>query len=167
LPEDVCADDERVLEATAPPRLAETAFKAARIATPGTPGPVVLVVPDDVRQQPTTLHQWTARQHDPTQPTTKVLEEVRAPIEAAERRRIIAGEIFEGSGGREALLAFAETWRIPVAASFRRHDLFPDDHPLLVGDIGLDNPQIQLDAFHDTDLMLAFGTRIGDITSQG
>ncbi len=156
-----------VFEATDPAQLPEMAFKAVRLATSGTPGPVVLVVPEDIQQQPTTLLQWTARPHVPTLPTTEVVDEVLALIDAAERPLIIAGGMFERPHGREALLAFAEAWQIPVAVSFRRHDVFPNDHPLFVGDLGLANPQFQLDAFHSSDLILALGTRIGDITSQG
>jgi len=40
-----------VAEATDPAQLAELAFKAVRVATSGTPGPVVLVVPEDIQQQ--------------------------------------------------------------------------------------------------------------------
>ena len=40
-----------VFEATDPGQLAEAAFKAIRIATSGTPGPVVLVIPEDLQQQ--------------------------------------------------------------------------------------------------------------------
>src|SRR5690606_23326614 len=58
-------------------------------------------------------------------------------------------------------------WQLPVAVSFRRHDLFPNAHPLYVGDLGLANRQEQMQAFHSSDLLLALGTRFGDITSQG
>lgn len=156
-----------VFEATDPARLAEMAFKAVRVATSGTPGPVVLVVPEDIQQQPVPLRQWTARTHVSTMPTADVIDEVRALIDGAQRPLIIAGGVFERLGGREALLAFAEAVQIPVAVSFRRHDVFPNDHPLFAGDLGLSNPEFQLDAFHSSDLILALGTRIGDITSQG
>jgi len=51
--------------------------------------------------------------------------------------------------------------------SFRRQDLFPNGHPLYVGDLGLRNPDAQRAAFAEADLVLALGTRLTDITTQG
>ncbi|MFC7608114.1 thiamine pyrophosphate-dependent enzyme [Teichococcus aestuarii] len=54
-----------------------------------------------------------------------------------------------------------------MAVSFRRQDLFPNDHPLYAGDLGLRNPDAQRQAFAEADLVLALGTRLTDITTQG
>jgi acetolactate synthase-1/2/3 large subunit len=156
-----------VVEATQPEKLGELAFKAIRIATSGTPGPVVLVIPEDVQQQPVPQQRWVARSKAPTTAAAATLEELRCLLVRAERPLIVAGGAFDRPGGREALLAFAETWQIPVAVSFRRHDVFPNRHPQYVGDLGLSNPKDQMAAFHSSDLILALGTRLDDITSQG
>jgi len=161
-----------VFEATEPGQLAEAAFKAVRISMSGTPGPVVLVVPEDIQQQSVEQHgsrlpAWRAEAHASTRPDDATLQQLRRRIEAAERPLVIAGGCFERAGGREVLCALAEAWQIPVALSFRRHDLFDNRHPLYAGDLGLANPQAQIDAFRDSDLLLALGTRLGDITSQG
>ena len=156
-----------VVEATDPLQLGEIAFKAIRMATSGAPGPVVVVIPEDVQQQPAPQHRWIARANAPTTASPMVLEQLRALLAHAERPLIVAGGAFDKMGGREALLAFAEGWNIPVAVSFRRHDVFPNGHPLFVGDLGLSNPEKQISLFHSSDLILAFGTRLDDITSQG
>jgi acetolactate synthase-1/2/3 large subunit len=156
-----------VFEVTDPGQLAEAAFKAIRIATSGTPGPVVLVVPEDLQQQPVAQPRWVAREHASTKPGDATLRELQRHLETAERPMIVAGGGFEAPGGREALCAFAEAWQIPLALSFRRHDLFSNLHPLYVGELGLANPKSQIDAFRQSDLILALGTRFGDITSQG
>jgi len=156
-----------VFEATEPGELAAAAFKAIRIATSGTPGPVVLVIPEDVQQQQVAQPRWIAREHARTKPDAATMRELLRRIDAAERPLIVAGGAFEASGGREALAALAEAWEIPVALSFRRHDLFSNLHPLYVGELGLANPKAQIDAFRDSDLLLALGTRFGDVTSQG
>ncbi len=156
-----------VYEATEPQQLAEAAFKAIRIATSGTPGPVVLVVPEDIQQQEVAQPRWVARARARTGPDVPTLRELSRRIESAERPLIVAGGTFEAHGGREALAALAEAWQIPVALSFRRHDLFSNLHPLYAGDLGLANSKAQIDAFRDSDLILALGTRFGDITSQG
>src|SRR5512141_1611951 len=137
------------------------------MATSGTPGPVVLVIPEDLQQQAVPQPRWVVQEHARSQPDAATLGELLRRIAAAERPLLVAGGAFEASGGREALAALAETWNIPVALSFRRHDLFSNLHPLYVGELGLANPQVQIEAFRQSDLILALGTRFGDITSQG
>ncbi|MBK5103870.1 MAG: pyruvate decarboxylase, partial [Burkholderiales bacterium] len=156
-----------VFEATDPGQLAEAAYKAVRMATTGTPGPVVLVIPEDLQQQQVAQPQWRAQESVRTRPDAKTVQELLGRIAAAERPLIVAGGAFEAAGGREALAALAEAWQIPVALSFRRNDLFSNRHPLYAGELGLANSKSQIDAFRQSDLILALGTRFGDITSQG
>lgn len=156
-----------VFEITDPGQMAEAAFKAIRLATSGTPGPVVLVVPEDLQQQAVAQPKWIAREHASTRPNAETLRQLQDLVACARRPLIVAGGGFEAPGGREALAAFAEAWQIPVALSFRRHDLFSNRHPLYAGELGLANPKVQIDAFRESDLLLALGTRFGDITSQG
>jgi acetolactate synthase-1/2/3 large subunit len=157
-----------VVEVTDPQKLGEAAFKAIRIATSGTPGPVVLVVPEDVQQQAVSQPaQWRAGATVPTAPTADTMASVLELLGKAKRPLIIAGGELDVAGGRQALLALAERFEIPVAVSFRRHDIFPNRHRLFVGDLGLANPKDQIDAFDSSDLIIALGTRLGDITTQG
>jgi acetolactate synthase-1/2/3 large subunit len=155
-----------VFEATEPGQLAEIAYKAVRMATSGTPGPVVVVIPEDVQQQAVTPVQWQARAHDRLRASPEGLARVRALLQGAQRPLIIAGGAFDVPGGREALQAFAQAWHVPVCVAFRRHDIFPNSDPLYAGDLGLANPAAQLQRLHDSDLILALGTRLDDVTSQ-
>jgi len=56
---------------------------------------------------------------------------------------------------------------VPVIVSFRRHDLFPNEHPLYAGDLGVSNTTEQLEAYAQSDLVVAVGTRLGDLTTHG
>lgn len=156
-----------VFEPTEPGQLAEAAFKAVRMATTGTPGPVVLVIPEDIQQQTTAQPQWRASPHAATRPDDAVLDDLARKLADAQRPLLIAGGAFEAPGGREALFQLAERWSLPVAVSFRRHDVFPNTHPNYVGELGLANPAAQIAAFDEADLILAVGTRLGDIPTQG
>jgi acetolactate synthase-1/2/3 large subunit len=156
-----------VFEASDPAQLAEAAFKAVRMATTGTPGPVVLVVPEDIQQQPAEQPAWRAAPHAPMLPDAHTLERLARALSAAERPLVIAGGALEHGGGRDALRELAHRWQLPVAVSFRRHDVFPAADPLYVGELGLANPAPQIAAFHEADLILALGTRLGDIPTQG
>ena len=88
-----------VFEATDPGQLAEAAFKAIRVATSGTPGPVVLVIPEDLQQQQVARPHWIAREHAHTEPEASTLNELLRRIEAAERPLIVAGGAFEAPAG--------------------------------------------------------------------
>jgi acetolactate synthase-1/2/3 large subunit len=155
-----------VFEVTDPEQMAEVAFKAIRMATSGTPGPVVISIPEDLQQQEVSQVHWQARAHDPLLPSEKGLSRVRELLVQAQRPLIIAGGAWDVPGGREALHAFAQAWQLPVCVAFRRHDIFPNSHPLFVGDLGLANPSKQLELLHSSDLILALGTRLDDVTSQ-
>lgn len=156
-----------VFEPTDPAQLAESAFKAIRMATSGTPGPVVLVIPEDIQQQPVEQPNWRACAHGKTLPAPNDIAEIAARLAKATHPLIIAGGSFEQPGGRAALAAFAQAWQIPVAVSFRRHDVFPNTDALFVGELGLANARAQIEAFDQSDFILALGTRLGDIPTQG
>jgi acetolactate synthase I/II/III large subunit len=157
-----------VVEVTDPQKLAEAAFKAVRIATTGTPGPVVIVVPEDVQQQAVPQPaSWRAPAQEPTAPTAAGVSCVLDLLRNARRPLIIAGGALDAGTGRQALLELAERFEIPVAVSFRQHDIFPNRHRLFVGDLGLVNPKDQIAAFESSDLIIALGTRLSDITTQG
>jgi acetolactate synthase-1/2/3 large subunit len=156
-----------VYEASEPQQLAEAAYKAIRIATSGTPGPVVLVVPEDIQQQLVEQPEWKLSGHASTLPHPDTLRAIEKQLREAERPLIIAGGMFERPGGRVALNRFAQAWGIPVAISFRRQDVFPQTNPLYAGELGLATSSAQLEAFRESDLILALGTRLGDVTTQG
>ncbi|WP_454674008.1 thiamine pyrophosphate-dependent enzyme [Achromobacter pestifer] len=147
--------------------LATAAFKAIRVATSGTPGPVVLVVPEDVQQASVAQPDWVAVPDSPAQPAPATLDRIQGLLAQAHRPLIIAGGAFNRPGGREALRRLAERHTIPVAVSFRQHDIFPNTHALYAGDLDLATPAAQVAAFNSSDLILALGTRLGDITTQG
>ena len=156
-----------VAEPTQPGQLAEIGLKAIRIATAGTPGPVVIVIPEDIQQQAVSVPAWIAPRQASSLSDHETIAALLDRLARSERPLLVAGGKFDVPGGREALQAFAEAWQIPVALSFRRHDVFNNTHDLYVGDLGLANPKAQIDAFRTSDLILALGTRFGDITSQG
>ncbi len=154
-------------EATDPDQVPELIARAYAMATGGVPGPVVLSLPEDVLAMPCTAPMLPATIARPAPPAPADTARLAALLRAAERPILLAGHAFEAPGGRDALLAFAEAWNLPVAVSFRRQDLFPNGHALYAGDLGLRNPDAQRTAFAEADLILALGTRLTDLTTQG
>jgi acetolactate synthase-1/2/3 large subunit len=137
-----------------------------RVATSGIPGPVVLVIPEDIQQQPVTLPKYRVSEQTFGLPPRSVLDEIAHRLRQAERPIIVAGGQFDRPGGRDALHDFAHHWHIPVMVSFRRHDIFPNDDTLYAGDLGLSIPDVQMQMLQSSDFILALGTRLGDITTQ-
>ncbi len=154
-------------EATEPGQVPELIARAYAMAMQGVPGPVVLSLPEDVLAEPCPAPVLPATLPAPAIPAPAEVARLAALLRGAERPILLAGHAFDRPGGREVLRAFAEAWHLPVAVSFRRQDLFPNDHPLYAGDLGLRNPDAQRAAFAESDLVLALGTRLTDITTQG
>jgi acetolactate synthase-1/2/3 large subunit len=155
-----------VFECRHPDQLAQTAAKAIRVATSGACGPVVIVLPEDIQQQVVPTAQYKQQRQMAGIPTEAVIASLGEQISNAQKPLILAGGCFERPGGRESLKAFAEHFQIPVVVTFRRQDLFENDHPLYAGNMGLANPDDQMALLAQSDLVLALGTRLGDITTQ-
>jgi acetolactate synthase-1/2/3 large subunit len=154
-------------EATEPEQVPELVARGYAVATGGVPGPVVIALPEDVLAAPCAAPPPSATLPRPLPPAPKDAARLASMLRGAERPILLAGHALDRPGGRGALLRFAEAWRLPVAVSFRRQDLFPNAHPLYAGDLGLRNPDAQRAAFAEADLVLALGTRLTDITTQG
>ncbi|MBW8270034.1 thiamine pyrophosphate-binding protein [Caldovatus aquaticus] len=154
-------------EATDPEQVPELIARGYAIAMQGVPGPVVLSLPEDVLAMPCATPVPPATLVRPAPPAAADAARLAALLRAAERPVVLAGHALDAPGGREALLGFAERWRLPVAVSFRRQDLFPNDHPLYAGDRSFGTPPAQAAAFDEADLVLALGTRLTDLTTQG
>ncbi|MGF7162589.1 acetolactate synthase-1/2/3 large subunit [Rhodoligotrophos appendicifer] len=150
-----------------PAMIPEVFLKAMRLATTGAPGPVVVVLPEDVQQQSISLPRRAVHATGKIAPTEEQTAEVVQLLRSAQRPLLIAGGALETDSGRTSLLAFAEAWGIPVAVSLRRHDLFPNHHPLFLGHLGHGYPAPLLKVLETSDVILAAGTRLGDITTQG
>ncbi len=154
-------------EATHADQVPELLSRAWSAMLTGIPGPAILALPEDILAEACERSPLAPTIAGDAAPSAASADRLADLLRAAERPIVIAGGDLDRPGGREALLAFAERWQVPVAVSFRRQDLFPNDHPLYAGDMGLSNPRAQRDAFDRADLVIALGTRLGDITTQG
>ena len=154
-------------ELSEPSRVADVMSRAIHAACSGTPGPVVLALPEDVLDECVELAVPRPHRLRLGAPDATALAEVAGWLGGAKRPLLIAGGELADPEGRAALLAAAEAWRVPVMCSFRRHDLFPNRHPLFAGELGFFNTPEQLERLAQSDLILAVGTRLGDLTTHG
>jgi acetolactate synthase I/II/III large subunit len=156
-----------VAEVTDPARMAETLLRAIRTATAGTPGPVVIAVPEDVLTATVTAAPVAPQAPIRATPCTDDVAALRRLIAEAARPLVLAGRSLDQPGGREALRGFLEQWDLPTVVSFRAQDLFPNAHRLYAGDMGLANPADQMAVLRRADLLIVLGARLTDITTQG
>jgi acetolactate synthase I/II/III large subunit len=154
------------VEEADPARMPETVARALHLAVTGRPGPVVLSLPEDVFAGE--VGEPPARPvHVPRpRPSAAEVAACHALLAGAERPLIIAGAGVRLSGAETRLVEFAERWGVPVVAAWRRHDAFPNDHSLYAGHLQLGAHPEVVRTVREADVLLALGTRLGEITSQ-
>ena len=154
-------------EITAPDQVGEVIARAIRTACEGTPGPVVVALPEDVLDQPAQMPLPAPYAPVRSAPAPDFVAKVAALLEQAKKPLLIAGGELSLGDGREVLRRAAEALSLPVFGSFRRFDLLPTEHPLFGGELGFFTTPAQKAALAESDLILAVGTRLGDLTTFG
>lgn len=142
--------------------------RAFQLAQSPTPGPVIISLPEDMLEDsvPKRTNETLIKPHLPGCDSDQ-LQAAHALLTQAKRPLIIAGQSLNHPEGRAALQALATQHQIPVAVSFRQQDLFPNDHPNYAGHLIFNTPKRLVEILSRADLILALGTRLGDVTTQG
>ncbi|CAM3864124.1 thiamine pyrophosphate-binding protein [Roseateles saccharophilus] len=148
-------------------RLPEYVARAFHTAMQGRPGPVVLVLPEDMLTKPITAPLVAPARVAEAAPTPAALAEVAERLAAAKKPLVIAGGGGWTPEATTALQRFAEAWQLPVGCAFRFQDLFDNAHPNYAGDVGIGiNPKLAA-RVKEADLILAIGPRLGEMTTGG
>lgn len=152
-------------------RLPEFLHKAFHLARSGRPGPVVLSIPEDVLRDEISamsLHgaypEIAAAAAD-----SKNIGRVKQMLSKAEKPLFILGgsTSYWDDNLVSAYTDFFEAHHLPYATSFRRQDLGDANSSSYVGDLGTGvNPALK-EKIDEADLIIAVGTRLGEMPSQG
>ncbi|MGN0641759.1 MAG: biosynthetic-type acetolactate synthase large subunit [Huintestinicola sp.] len=152
-----------IKDASELPRIFKEAFY---IAGTGRKGPVLIDVPIDVQnamidfEYPETVKMRTYK------PTFKgnplQINKICAALEKAERPLICAGGGVFLSGAEKELRAFAEKANIPAVSTMMGLSLFPTEHPLYLGMLGMHGVNSANRAVTLCDTMILVGARVGD-----
>lgn len=141
-------------------------FEAYRIATGGEPGPVFIELPVNLQLFPAEvggLSRWTP---PPPPPGASNLQ-IQAAVELLSKAK--KPGLFVGWGARDCLAeltALAEHLQAPVATTLQGFSMFPASHPLHAGfGFGPAAVPAARQAFADCDVLLAVGTRFGEIAT--
>ncbi len=150
-----------------PERAHEIVARAFALARSGRPGPVIVTLPEDLllKHAPTAVPAPVS----PPEPSPDAsrIADLANLLAKAERPILWLG----GPGWTEEDCAnirrFAEDTNIPVVTSWRRKDRFDNAHPSYAGELGLGaNPKL-VERVRSADVIIALGTRLGEVASMG
>jgi acetolactate synthase-1/2/3 large subunit len=148
-------------------RVPELVSRAFHVAVSGRPGPVVLALPEDMLMEEADMPDAAPYRRAQAAPAQADLERLSELLRAAARPFAVVGGGGWSPEACTAFVAFAEAWRLPVGAAFRRQDLFDNGSASYAGDVGLGiNPKLA-QRIREADLLLAVGERLGDIVTGG
>jgi acetolactate synthase-1/2/3 large subunit len=154
-----------VAEIESADRIPEYVLRAFQVATSGRPGPVVLALPEDVLADQSTACDTQPYHASQTAPRDVDLSALREELQQASKPVLIVGGSCWTEAGCSALARFAEANALPVLASFRRQDLIDNRHPCYAGHLSLGLPPFLQQRVKAADLIIALGSRLGDVTT--
>jgi len=158
-----------VAEIDQPGRIPEYVARAFRTALTGRPGPVVLSLPEDVLSEAVaTAGQMAAPAMAPrATPGDGDVQTLSGLLKGASRPLVIVGGTGWSREGCAALADFAHRNRLPVVAGFRRQDLLDNRSENYCGHLTLGADPTLMERVKAADVILALGSRLGEITTSG
>ncbi|HBO14568.1 MAG TPA: biosynthetic-type acetolactate synthase large subunit [Halieaceae bacterium] len=151
----------------------EVVREAFALAGGNRPGPVLIDIPKDIQQHypKDAAGNYTPPPIpaviEPPEPAIGGLAETQLKeacrlIGEARRPVIYAGGGIVAAGAGPALQQLAEALACPVATTVMGHGIFPPDHPLALGCLGMHGAKVANVTVNEADLVLALGVRFDD-----
>ncbi|HZB90851.1 MAG TPA: thiamine pyrophosphate-binding protein [Stellaceae bacterium] len=156
-----------VAEIDDPRRIPEFLSRAYYTATSGRPGPVVLALPEDMLTEEVETADAQPYRRVETWPGEAPMARLAELLRAARRPFLLLGGSAWDADAVVAIERFAAANALPVGCVFRRQDRFDNAHPCYAGDVGIGiNPKLA-QRIKDSDLLIAVGPRLGEMTTGG
>ena len=160
-----------VLEVNQPDMASEILARAFHLAESGTPGPVAIVMPEDIFDQKTEVTAVGPNIKVNASPRSQDIDTLVDMISASQRPLVLVGGalLAETVAEKDVLLklnTLAETWGLPICPTHRRPQLFDSKHPNYGGYMGIRVPPPLIDEMKKSDLLIALGERLTDTVSQ-
>ena len=148
-------------------RIPEYVSRAFHTAASGRPGPVVLALPEDVLSARADVPD--ARPAVPGVPKAAAsdVEAFGKLLAESERPMLVVGGGGWSADAARDLARFSAAHHVPVGASFRCQDYIDNRHPNYCGHAGIGIDPRTAKRFRECDLLIALGTRLGEITTSG
>jgi acetolactate synthase-1/2/3 large subunit len=144
----------------------ETVAEAFHIATTGRPGPVLVDIPKDVLQSPTTF-EWPSAVNLPgykptTRPNRRQIRAAADLIRSSRRPVLYVGGGVVKARAAAQLMRLAEAIGAPVVTTLMARGAFPDNHELCLGMPGMHGNYAAVTAMQRSDLLITLGARFDD-----
>jgi acetolactate synthase-1/2/3 large subunit len=148
-------------------RIPEIVSAAFSVALSGRPGPVVVSLPEDVLFGSGAVEDAPPVRVAQAAPDAAAMAELRTLLAGASRPLVVVGGSGWDDAACESFKRFVVANDLPVAASFRRQDLFDNRDRHYVGQLGLGVSPKLAERARNADLLLVIGSRLAEVTSQG
>ena len=160
-----------VIEVNEPEQASEAIARAFHLAESGTPGPVAVILPEDIFDEDTDAELNLPRPRVVPGARQQDLDRLADMLAKAERPLIlVGGALLADSLHDHAVYAdlqrLAEEWVLPISPTHRRPQLFDARHPNYGGYMGIRVPRDLITEMKKADLMVALGERLTDTVSQ-
>jgi acetolactate synthase-1/2/3 large subunit len=158
----------RVIEVMRPQDVAAATAEALGESIAGRPGPVAVVLPEDVTEgEAGAPHIPGAEPRVALKPDPQSVATAAPLIGAARHPVIIGGEQVNFEAAHGALARFAEAAGAGVVSAFRRQDILAHEDAANLGHFGLRLAPYQEKFWADVDLVILAGARPDGATLQG
>ncbi len=147
-------------------KLPEIFKEAFYLAGSGRKGPVLIDVPIDIQLTDIDFSYPEKVELRSYKPTVKgnamQIKRVADALKTSERPLICAGGGVFSADAKDELINFAEKTGIPVVSTMMGISLFPSEHPLYFGMLGMHGVKTANTAVNKCDTMILIGARVGD-----
>lgn len=154
------------VEITSADRAAEQIQRAFYLAASGRPGPVVVSLAEDLGYERTDRDSLSPQPVPLPAADPGALRRAADLLRGARSIAIIAGGGIISPDGGAVLTELAERLGAAVYNGWRRFDAFPNTHPQFAGNLPWLAAELT-EALRGADVILAVGTRMGDLTTLG
>src|SRR3954463_14796107 len=160
-----------VIEVNEPEQASEAIARAFHLAESGTPGPVAVILPEDIFDETTDAELNPPRPRVVAGPRTQDLQQLADMLAKAERPLILCGgallaDSLHDRAVYDDLRRLSEDWVLPISPTHRRPQLFDAYHPNYGGYMGIRVPPALIGEMKKADLIVALGERLTDTVSQ-
>lgn len=161
----------QVIHVNEPETASESIARAFHIAESGTPGPVAVILPEDVFDEETDAPVDRPRPQLRAAAREEDLDRLVAMLAKAERPLVLVGGALLADAVADPqafsdLNRLAAEWVLPISPTHRRPQLFDARHPNYGGYMGIRVPPALIGEMKKSDLMIALGERMTDTVSQ-
>jgi len=148
-----------------PEQASEAIARAFHVAESGTPGPVAVVLPEDIFDEETEAQLDQPRPRVVAGPRADDLDHLAQMLANAERPLVLVGAALLADAVRDnAVFAdlnrLSEEWVLPISPTHRRPQLFDAAHPNYGGYMGIRVPPPLIGEMKRADLMVSLGERM-------